>query len=143
MDLVSIPYTSWCICSISLATYRLPYVYLGWQTHFYSFSFLYRSIGVTFIAPSPHPFGSTCGGFAFICSLVRRLGCLMSLIVNVSRGSIITTNDVLYLTSHSSVLGIFGVVYYIFFGVWKCPTSFANYNSSSITFFFSFYCMAT
>ncbi len=61
------------------------------------------------------------------------LGCFITLLVNAFWGSITSINDVLYLVSHSSIFGIFGILY-IFFGVWNCVASFANYNISSITF---------
>jgi len=98
-----------------------------------SYSFPCRFIKVTLIALSPHPFCSTRKGFAVIGNLVRTLGCFITLLVNVSWGSITSINDVLYLVSHSLIFGIFGILY-IFFGVWNCVASFVNYNISSITF---------
>jgi hypothetical protein len=65
----------------------------------------------------PHPFGSTSRGSTLIGSLASTLDHLIILLVNVSRGSIIVADDVLYFEGRSYVLGILDMVYYNFFGI--------------------------
>jgi hypothetical protein len=91
----------------------------------------------------PHPFDSTSRTIAFINSLIWILGCFIALLVNVSRGSIIVVNSILYPTSRSFILGVHDMVYYIIFGVWIFLALFSNGISSSTTFSFSFYWIAT
>jgi hypothetical protein len=85
------------------------------------------------MALSPHPFDSTFRGFDFIGNFIQILGHLIALLVNVSWGSITTTNVIMYFTNCSSVLGIY-MVYCTLSRIWNCV---ANCYSSS------FYCMAT
>ncbi len=49
--------------------------------------------------------------------LVHTLGHFIALSMNVSQGSIIVVDDVLYLASHSSILGILVMVCCTFYGV--------------------------
>jgi hypothetical protein len=100
-----------------------------------------KSTRVTLITLSPHPFDSTFGGFALISIFAQTLGCLIALPLNVSQGSIIVTNNVLYPASHSSILGILDIINCTISRVWNYVKSFANYSSST-TFSSSFCCMA-
>lgn len=98
---------------------------------------------VTFNELSPHPSNSTFKDIAFNDNLFQILGRLIALLVNVSWGSIITIDNVLYLGGHSSILGILDTMHYIFSGVWNYVASFNIYDSISFTFFPSSYQIAT
>ncbi len=142
MDLVSIPpCTSRYVCSISPYTYKVPCLWVDKLILILFDSFHYRFVGVTLNALSPHPFRSTFGGFAFISNLTQTLGCLIALLMNASWGSIIVTNNILYLTRHSFILGILSLVYCTFLGISSFVTSLMNI-SSPFTPNFCFHCVA-
>ncbi len=64
----------------------------------------------------PHPFSSMSGGIVIIDNISWILGHLIPLRINISQGSTIITNNVMYLASHSSTMGIFYIIYYTLFG---------------------------
>ncbi len=144
MDLVSIPpYTSWYVCNVSLDLYKVPCLWVDGLIFVLSHFLHCKFVGVPLSALSPHPSNLTFKGSTLINNLARTLGCLITLLMNASRTSIITIDGILYLADHFFVLGILGMVYCTLFEIWNCTTSFANDSYLSTTFLSLFYCMAT
>jgi hypothetical protein len=73
--------------------------------------------GLTLFALSPHISSSMSKGIVVIDSFSWILGHLIALLINVSQGSIIITNNIMYLASHSSIMGILDIVYSTLFGM--------------------------
>jgi hypothetical protein len=121
-----------------LDLYKIPCLWVNKFIYVFSYSFHYIYVGVTSSALFPHPFGSTFKGSTFIGNFIQTLGCLIALSMNVSWGFIIAMDNILYLASCSSVLGILGMVCCNFSRVWNCFASLANGSSPSITFLSSF-----
>jgi hypothetical protein len=107
MDLIS-PCASWYICDISSYLYKMPCLWVDRLIFVLSYSFCCKLARVTLGALSPYPFGSTSKGFAFIGNLAQTLNHLIILLMNASWSSITTINNILYLISHFSILGILG-----------------------------------
>ncbi len=118
--------------------YKLPCLWD--EKHIYIFSSTLRgkSTRVTLFALFSHPFGSMSKGIVFIDKFIQILGCFIVLPINVFEDSVIVANNILYLTSHSFILGILDIMYYIIYGVWNYVASFHNNNFYSITFSCSF-----
>jgi hypothetical protein len=81
VDLVSIPlYTSWCVCSIYLDMYKLPWL---WVDTLISVIPCYRYVTVTLIALFPHPFSLISRGFTLMVgSLTQTLGRFIALLLS-------------------------------------------------------------
>lgn len=136
MDLISnLSYTSSWICNISLDLYKLPCLWDDRLIFVISCTFCYKSAKVTLFALFPHPSSPTFGSTTLIDNFLQILGRFITLLVFVSQGSITDANNILYFTSHSFVMCILDMVYYILSKVWNYVGSFNNNNSSSITFF--------
>jgi len=135
----NLSYTSSWTCSISLDLYKLPCLWDDKVIYILSCTLHCKFARVTMFALSPHPYGSMFEGTTFINSLIQILNHLITLPINVFWSSIIIVNDVLYLVSHSSILGILDMVYYIIFGMWNYAASFNSWSSSYTTFSFSFF----
>jgi hypothetical protein len=115
---------------ISLSMYKLPCL---WDEKYISIIYCTLcciSTRVTLFALFSHPFGSMSRGIVFIDNFVQILGCLIALPINVFQGSIIVANNILYLTSHSFIMGILDIMYYIICGVWNYVASSHNNNPS-------------
>lgn len=97
---------------------------------------------VTLIALFPHPFGSTFGGITFNNSF-QILGSPITLPTNVSRGSIIAIDNILYYACHFFLMGILNPLYCIIFEVWNFIASFNIYGSISSKFSSSSYQIMT
>jgi hypothetical protein len=69
-----------------------------------------KSARVTLFALSHHPSSSMFKSSTFIDTLSWILGCLIVLPINVFQGSTITTDNFMYLTGRSSILGIFDTI---------------------------------
>lgn len=119
MDLISNPsYTSSWTCNISLDLYKLSCLWNYILIFVFSYTFCCKSIAVTLFARFPHPFGSTSKSTTFIDNFLLILVHFIILLINVSQGSITDANNVLYLVSHSFILCILDMVYYIISRVW-------------------------
>ncbi len=119
MNLISNPsyYTFSWTCSISLDMHILPCLWDEKHNSILSCTLCCKSTRVTLFALFSHPFGSMSKVIVFIDNFVHILGRLIALPINVFQGSINVANNIMYLTSHSFIMGIIDIMYYIIHGV--------------------------
>lgn len=110
--------------------YKLPCLQDDIFIFVFSCTFHCKSAKVSLIALYPHPSGSIFGSTALNNILLWILGCFIVLLVNVSQGSMIVVNGIMYFTSCSSIMGILNIVYCTFSRMWNYITLSNNYNST-------------
>ncbi len=116
--------------NISSNLYKLPCLQNDIFIFVFSCTFPCKFAMVSWIALSPHPFGSIFGGIAFNNILLWILGYFIVLPINVSQSSIIVVDGIMYLTSHSFILCILNIIYCTFSRMWNYITLSNNYNST-------------